>query len=276
MRSMSTAPRNSTPAGFTLVEVLVIAPVVLIVIGVLVGMIIALVGSAMATSNRNAMVYNNQDALDRIEQDVRLSARILPSTGSSNLTTPQGSDTNFTGTAPFTASSSVLVLDTVATTKNPADSTRQPVFYANTPNPCGAQQSSNQLFLVRVVYFVSGGSLWRRTLVPVYNTNTTSPNASTVCNAPWQRNTCSPGQTLAQCQTSDSEIATNVGSFNVKYLANSGSTIDLGSSGALSATALEVTINGQKSVSGRDITASSTVRATKINNIDSSQLPPFS
>lgn len=259
MRSTSATNRQWRNQGFTLIEMLIIAPVVILSIGAFIALMVSLVGTVLISRDRGALTYDIQNSLDQIEQDVRISAKFQTTTGT--LSAPQGSDDN---TAAFT-SSSALVLTTLTTDKSPLDGQRQLVYYANQPNPCGTKETYNKMLYTTVVYYIKGGSLWRRVIVPTYNTNAT-PDANTVCRTPWQRNSCTPGYTASPpCQTSDSEIMKNVSSMSIKYLSTPGSTADLGSSNAALASTVEVTINGQKMTGGKSITTSGVMRATKLN-----------
>lgn len=263
MRYMSQP--NNRAAGFTLVEMLIAAPIVMLVIGGFVALMVSMTGDILATRDYNTMTYNSQDALNRIEQDVRLSTQFLTTTGT-NLS-QQGSNNGGTGTAAFTITSSnnTLILSIPATDKNPTDSNRQLIYYANQPNACGAAQTSNQIFLTKVVYFIANGSLWRRTILPPYNTNAT-PDSNTVCAAPWQQNSCSPGYTpAANCATSDVEVMKNVTQLTINYYATPASTVDVGVSGASTATALNATVVGQATAAGRSIGTNQSVRANKLN-----------
>jgi competence protein ComGC len=249
-------------AGFTLVEMLVVAPVVILVIGAFVAVMTSIVGDVLLTRDRSAITFETQDALDRIEQDTRLATQFLTTTGT--LASPQGSDSNFTGTAAFTNTGN-LILSTNATDKSPSEPTRQIVYRANQPNACGATQSFNVVLPVQIIYFVKSGSLWRRTVVPTYNTNATV-DANTVCVAPWQRNTCSPPYTAsARCQTNDTEIMQDVDTFDVKYYLNAGAATDLGDASAGNASTIEVTINGKKTTAGRQFTTSGVLQVDKLN-----------
>lgn len=266
MHFSSRTNHSLATTGFTLVEVLIIAPIVILAIGGFVGLLIAMTSDVLITRDQNNMTYETQDALDQIEQDVRLSTQFLVTSGT--FTAPQGSDSNFTGTAAFTNSNNTLILGSLTTDKNPSDSTRQITYYAGQPNLCGAQQVYNRVFLAKVMYFIKNGSLWKRSVLPNYNTNATLDD-DTVCSAPWQRNTCSPGYSPStRCQTNDSEVMKNIDTFNIKYYDNPKSTTEIASSLALAATTIEVTINGKKVTAGRDITGSGSIRATKLNNID--------
>lgn len=263
---MQSSLTNKFQKGFTLVEILIIAPVVIIVISGFVALMITIVGDVLTSRDQSNMSYEIQDGLDRIEQDIRLTTQFLVTTGTQ--VAPQGSDSSFTGTAAFTSTSS-LIMGGLTTDKNPADTTRKLIFYAKQPNDCGGgQEVYNRVFQSKIIYFIKNGALWRRTVLPDYNTSATV-NDNTVCTAPWQQNSCSPGYSLAtRCQTNDVEITKNVKTFTVKYLSSAGSTVDLGAAQALNANAIEVTINGEKTTAGRTVATSGTIRGTKLNNLD--------
>lgn len=248
--------------GFTLVEMLVVAPVVILVIGAFVGVMTAIVGDVLITRDRSAVTFDTQDALNTIEQDTRLATQFLTTTGT--LASPQGSDSNFAGTAAFTNTSN-LILSTNGTDKNPNDTTRQIVYRAGQPNACGSTQSFNVIFPVQIVYFIKSGSLWRRTIVPTYNTNAIV-DANTVCAAPWQRNTCTPPYTpSARCQTNDVEIMQNVSSMTVKYYVDATAAVELTAANAGSASTIEVTLNASKTTAGRSFTTSGVLKVDKLN-----------
>lgn len=253
---------NQQAKGFTLVEMLVVAPVVILVIGAFIGVMTAIVGDVLITRDRSAVTFETQEALDRIEQDTRLATQFLTTTGT--LASPQGSDSNFAGTAAFTNTNN-LILSANATDKNPADATRQIVYRANQPNVCGATQTFNVILPVQIVYFIKGGSLWRRTIVPTYNTNVTV-DANTVCVAPWQRNSCTPPYTAStRCQTNDVEIMQNVASMDVKYYTDATAATELTDANAGNASTIEVTLNASKTTAGRSFTTSGVLKVDKLN-----------
>jgi type II secretory pathway pseudopilin PulG len=270
MRYSSRNSNRTESRGFTLIEMLIIAPVVLIVIGTFVTLMISMVGTVLITRDRNVLTYNVQDALDRIEQDTRISTQFLTTTGT--LTSPQGSGDT---TAAFSDTSS-LILSSLTTDKNPSNSNRQLVYYALQPNACGTKETYNRIFLNKIIYYIKNGSLWRRDVLPTYNMNAT-PDSNTVCEAPWQRNTCTLGYTaVPPCETNDEEIMPDVSSFSIKYYSDPGSSTDLGATGAGSASTIEVTINGAKTTAGKPLSSSGTIRATKLNSINADLQPPAS
>ena len=259
-------------SGFTLIEMLIIAPIVILAIGGFVALMVNMVGEVIVTREESGLAFETQQALDRIEQDVRLSTQFLVTSGT--LTSPQGSDDN---AAAFSNASNALLLSTLATDKNPADVSRGLIYIANQPNPCGSDQRYNRVLLTKVLYFIKNGSLWRRTVVPTWNTNSAATaDANTVCSAPWQVNSCSPGYTnTTQCQTNDEKIMDNITALNVQYYADAAGTTPLTAAEATSSGSINVTINSSKTVSGGNVvTDSGNVRVSKLNDIDTTQLPP--
>lgn len=261
--SLRNKTRQNAP-GFTLIEVLIIAPAVIIVISGFVALMLALTSDVLSTREQSVLAFETQDALDRIEQDTRLTTQFLVTSGTQLA--PQGSDNNFTGTAAFSNTNS-LIMGALTTDVNPVAATRQLVYYAKQPNDCGATQVYNRVLQAKVIYFIKDGSLWRRSILPPYNTNATADD-NTVCSTPWQRNTCSPGAAGALCETNDTEVMKNVKTFTVKYYSAPGDTTDIGNAQALNATTIEVIIEGEKTIAGRTIATTGTVRGTKLNNID--------
>lgn len=268
------SPTKKRRLGFTLVEVLIISPIIILAIGGFVGLMVKMIGDVLVTRDQSSLSYETQTALDRIEQDAKLSTQFLVTSGTQ--VTPQGSDSNFTGSAAFTNTSNTLIFSTLATTKNPSDTGRGLVYYANQPNACGSDQRYNRPMLTKTMYFIKSGSLWRRTVVPDWNTNSAATaDNNTVCNAPWQRNSCSPGYNVStRCQTNDEKVIDNITALTVKYYASPQDTTDIGASAALTASTIDVTLDSSKSTAGESIANSGTVRVTKLNDIDTTQLPP--
>lgn len=274
--SLATKIKQKKSDGFTLIEMLIIAPIVIIAISGFIALMVTIVGKVLLSRDQTSVTYDAQNALDRIEQDVKLSSKFLTTTGT--MPSPQGSDNNFTGTAAFSNTSNTLILNMLATDSNPRNWDRWLMYYDNQPNPCGNTETANRVFSVRVIYYINNGTLWRRTYVPPWNTNTSTPDANTICTYsssyyPWQKNSCSPGYTSAQCQTQDEQIMNNISSLNVKYYSTPGGTTDLGASNAGSATTVSVSITGSKTTAGNPFTVTSSMRGTKLNSINTDASP---
>ena len=241
---------------------LVIVPVARLTIAALISLMVALVGDVMMARSRAAAVYDLQDTLDRIEQDSRISSAFLPTY--SQLTSPQGRDG---GTASFSAAGPNydLILNMPATTANPYSGSRDLVYYADQPNPCSGTYQGNRPLTVRVIYFTSDNgdgtkTLWRRTIVPTWTT--TGGSASSVCAAPWQRDSCPLGSAIsATCQTFDEKLLTSVTAFTPTYYdANGASTTDV-----RNAVSMSLLLSQNQQVAGESISSSSTARISHVN-----------
>lgn len=257
----------SVKKGFTLVELLVIAPVAILVIAGLVGTMVSMIGDVLINQQRNVEIYETQDGLNQIEQDVRLSSAILSTTGT--VASPQGSDS---ATAAFTSNGTVnadqsislsstnaLILSAYATTTNPLLSSRS-LVYANSPTVCSGAYTTNPPVSYRIVYFISGGSLWRRTILPT---------GLTLCNGPaWQQNSCASG-----CITNDRLVVSNVSSVNVTYNIETtnpySSVIDTSLSTTDNPTSVKVQISTSKIVTGGAINSSLSIYATRLSDTSS-------
>lgn len=142
MRSMSqaepSAATSSRRSGFTLVEVLVVAPLVILILGALIAVIVVTTGSAMRATARSQLQNDVLAALDRIEQDVKLSITLKNS------------------------SAVQLNLDNLATSKNPLNPERKLIRRSD----CKVAESGLALedaLRYWNVYFVAGNVLYHQT-----------------------------------------------------------------------------------------------------------------
>ena len=83
MRCIAREPNSGRrSAGFTLIEVLVVAPMVILMLGTIIAMLVNLSSSAMRASAQASLQNDVLAALDMIEQDVKLSTAIAPGVNS--------------------------------------------------------------------------------------------------------------------------------------------------------------------------------------------------
>ncbi len=282
--------------GFTLVEMMVVAPIVILLIGAFIALIVNLTGEVMSSRGSNVLAYDLQNALNRIEQDVKLSTTYLSVTNIDVSTTKQGyGGTTTTGsTTAFTnvdktgtgGSSASLILNALVTSGNPLSTNAGIVYLANTPNSCSDydEYSKNTPMTMNIVYFVKDNTLWRRVIMPSNYTN-----ASIRCGAaPWQIPSCINGYSptsLTFCKSNDERMAdgVNPSDFTFKYFASASSTSedlvagnqaitnDATRNTALQSTpTVQVSIKADKTIAGRDISRTSSVRVTRLDTNASS------
>lgn len=260
---------NKHSPAFTLVELLVAVPMIVVVIGIITGLMLVLVGNVIASNAKNQMIYDSQSALNQIEQDAFLSTSYVDT-----YTAPAPQMKNDTsGAYDATPSSGTpdIIFNQLGTTKNPLDPSRNITYYAR-PNPCSGEQAANDMFFLKVVYFVKSGALYRRSIVPLNNTNST-PDGDTVCATPWQRGSCTEGYAAnARCQVKDTKLVDNVASMAVTYYnkATPGTAI----TNASLADSLRVTMNLTRKAAGDNYSHSITLSATRTNSLPTATAVP--
>lgn len=241
--------KQSTQNGFTLIEVLVVAPLVILLIGITIGYLSSLTGDGLKTQQKNVLAYNTQDALGIIDQDVSYSLSFKQSSGTVN--SPQGVNST---TAAFTSNSgNMLVLESAATDKNRLDPSRQLIQTGT-----GTCDTTKPLYTYYTIYFVSAAILYKRTILP---------SAST-CATPVQLNSCSADKLQqatppANCKVEDEALATDITSFSIEYQAN-GAVIP--AQNADDATKIALTLVAAKTIAGENIAYTGTLRSTKVSN----------
>lgn len=277
----NTARTSIRQRGFTLVEMLVVAPIVILAIGAFLTVIISMTGEVISSRASNTLTFNVQDALARIEEDTKLSAGFL-ATNSVPITAGSGQGynndaTNFTNVGGTSGTN--LILNMVATTGNPLSTSSQYIFLKDQPNACASAQNNIPL-TYNIVYFVRDNSLWRRVIMPAQYADT----VNYACAAAWQQPSCNPTWLQGQggtpfCRTNDVRLVDGVtaSDFSVSYFTGSGETganataSDTGASvanrtAALNAsTTVDVTINANQTAAGRDIIQSASVRTSRLD-----------
>lgn len=129
-------PSSRNSSGFTLVEVVIIAPVVILVIGAIVTAVVSMTGSAMRMQARAQLQRDVLAALDMMEQDLYLSVNIAP------------------------IHSNRLDMDVLATDVNPMDRNRRLIRRSNC-QPVSDIYRVSDAVNYRRSYFITGGNLYR-------------------------------------------------------------------------------------------------------------------
>lgn len=257
MRYMPSA--HSKLRGFTLVEVLVISPILVIVVAVMIGFFVSLTGDALMSRERNSMVFYLQSALNDIEDDISLSTDVVHQTGI--LPSPQGSDSNFSGTTQFESSSDTLVLERLATTDSPLSASRQLLYFADSPSPCSSPEG-NDVVTYRVVYFLDGTNLTKRTLVD-FGGRSVCGVSDVNSDGIYQRNSCKTTD-LSLCYSRDIIVAQNISDIEFLYY-QSPTSVSPSAPSTDGLASIRTTITGQKSIAGSTIEQSLSLRAARIN-----------
>ncbi len=272
---------STTLAGFTLVEMLVVAPIVILAIGAFIVLIVSLTGEVMSSRGSNLLAYNIQDTLSRIEEDVRLSAGYLSKNDIAlTSTNPQGRNTGDTldTTTDFTLLDSTygqsLILKSYVTSGNPVSLDSGLLYLADRPSACTsyAAYSHNVPMAMNIVYFVDDhDTLWRRTIMPA---DYADPNGYCGSNTPWQQPSCidKPGRSTF-CKTNDQKMLENVSEagFSIAYFTSASATTPLAISSSTDDAALEsvttvaVSLSASNTLAGREVSRSGLLRVSRLD-----------
>jgi competence protein ComGC len=270
--------KHSLQQGFTLIEMLVIAPIVVLAIGAFLTVIISMTGEVLSSRGANTLAYNVQDALNRIDQDVRLSTTFL---ATNNITLTAGEAqgynndaTNFTNVGGTSGRS--LILNSLATNDNPTALTSGLVYLTDKPNTCASNRvQDNTPMSINIVYFVKDNTLWRRTIMP----SNYAAGTSVYCSAPWQQPSCAPGYTAVFCKTNDIKLVEGIGEtgFRLQYFtsanatsanataSNTAASVPARGTALQSLSTVSVSIIASQNIAGRDVERSGTLRSTRLD-----------
>lgn len=226
----TTLTKHSKNRGFTLVEVAIVTPmVILIVLGIL-SLLIILVRNNAIQYNQASAVGGIRTALATIEKDIDNKTTFLPSTLPANFTdfNPPGQsgayNTAFGTTAgnPMTPSTNlnslfILASNQMVDTQIDTSGDQTTTAIKGTPvcNLATVTDPSN-IIPITIIYFVNAGTLYRRTLID--NTNPTS------CGPLLIKQSCPTGSDSHSpaCKVKDTALLNNVTQFEVDYYANPG------------------------------------------------------
>lgn len=238
-------------AAFTLVEVLVVAPAVIMLLGVMIFYFMQITGEGLRLRQTNEQTYAINNTLATIENDA---FRALSFSSNLSPASPQGRNDN---TGSFLGAND-LIVQSVATVNNPESLSRKLAYQdVKSPSNCGdSTVISNPYVSAYFVYFVKDETLWRRTIMQ-------KPVSS--CETIWQEDSCSPGVTGANCQAEDSKLLENVVSFDLTYYGGEDSATELPDTNIEAGKAVRVSITTEKNIAGKPATASGSLRIVSTN-----------
>ncbi|MBM3210319.1 hypothetical protein FJZ39_03190 [Candidatus Saccharibacteria bacterium] len=251
-------PIQQKNAGFTIVEIAVIAPIMIAAVVTIIAAIITMTTSTLSSRTESQLLHTTRQAIDTATQDIRLSASFMTEIPF-NLSTPFGRDDNTASfvDSPAESSNDTLILASFQTDQNPLEPTRQLVLQPGAGVACAnATFSNSQALQYYTIYFVKESTLWRR----IIKSNETG------CTPSWQRSTCSPGrQNGTSCVTQDQLVADNVQAFRVAYFATANSTTAINStnSAGVNATTARITLELAQNVNGTTLTEQQVYYATR-------------
>lgn len=239
--------KASLQKGFTLVELLVISPILMITVLATVTFLFNEYGNISKQNGQLNLQLEGQNILFGLQDDIWYANQFVNdrNTNLSDDYAPNGGWTY--NTTPPT-----LIINTAALTKSHRDPARQPVYINESTCTPPDGNGVNSVLYNNVIYFVSGTNLYKRIL--------TAPSGMALCSALYVKQTCPVGHTSATCPA-DILLSTHVNTFSVTYYdtGNVVTTIPENSE------SVKIDIGLKDKAFAEDIFASSSLRLRKIN-----------
>lgn len=188
--------------GFTLIEVLVVAPLMMMTIIIMMTYLFNLFGQLTQEGASLRLTTDAQLITLALQDDVYFANAFVSTTNSglSDAYAPSGGWTN-------NSNPKSLIISTPALTKNNRDPNRQPV-YIDTEGCDPANLSNNSFLYNNIVVFVSGTKLYKRIL--------TAPNGLATCGSSYEKQTCPENHSSTSCPK-DILLSDKLNSFKVSY-----------------------------------------------------------
>lgn len=271
----------SKERGFTLVEVAIVAPIlVLVVLGVL-ALLITLVTNNSIEIARNSLISETRGAFSTIEADVGSSSTFIPGSLPANFIDNSPRPQNFTyksqGTDSNNAASPNLrglfvqgynqVID--PDPSNASSQTRTIPAYKKGADPCNVSINTDldNAMPIAVMYWVEKGDLYRRTIIDK-DTGTTQ-----LCGDPLVKQSCpSDSAYPSPCTIIDTKLMSNVTKFYIDYYLNPNSSSPIANVYATPSTtidqakSIQITIEATKYASGQPVSYSSSLRISRLGS----------
>lgn len=252
MRRLPPFFRNSTHSpslqkGFTLLEILIMSPVVFITVIVIIGYLFGQYGQLTQQGALINLQVEAQNATFSMQDDIFF-ARAFNTTINNNLVDPFQPNGGWT----YNSNPPRLIVSTVATTADHRSPDRKPV-YINTYG-CSPQETleKNDELYNNVIYFVSGTTLYKRTL--------TAPSGMATCGSSYLKQNCPAANANNACPA-DHVLTDKLQSLIITYYDTDNNV----TSSPAAAEKVQVTVNLKDRAFAEDITANSSITMRKLN-----------
>lgn len=240
--------------GFTLLEVVVIMPIMILTVAVLVAFLITVYGNLLSKNVSLQLAAEAQSALFSMRDDMFYAVRFA-STNQNDTT-----DANAPSGGWNAVTQNSLIVYEAAYTAPREIANRQLVYKKDTPNPCnGTEIGQNQYSTNTLIYFVSGGTLYRRVLVPDQTRN---------CLSTYRLQTCpSAGSGCSQ----DVAVANDVKQFSQRFYSGYGNNAEITLAQLqtdpkqfIQVSRVDITLTLEKKVNAEPVDATASISIKKI------------
>lgn len=232
--------------GFTLIEILIMSPIVMLTIVIIMSFLFNQYGQLVQQGSQLNLNVEAQNITFSMQDDLFF-ANAYSSAINTNLT-----DSNQpSGGWKAASTPQTLIVSVPAETANHRSASRQPV-YINTVGCDPTVLTDNSPLYNNVIYFVSGTNLYKRYL--------TAPSTLSTCGTSYQKQTCPSNLVTASCPA-DRLLSDKLQSFTVTYY----DTSNIVTTNPDIAEKVKIDIQLKDKAFAEDITSSSTITLRKIN-----------
>jgi hypothetical protein len=233
--------------GFTLVELLVIGPVMLLATITAMTFLFNQYGQIVKQDGQLRLRMEAQNLLFGFQDDLWF-ANQFSSTINSNLSDPyQPAGGWNNATSPPT-----LIVSLTALTTNQRDPNRQPVYINESTCTPPDGDGANSILYNNTIYFQEDTNLYKRTL--------TAPAGLATCGTSYEKQTCPEANSSPTCRA-DPVLSDHVTSFSVTYY----DVDNVVTTTPESAESVEVSLTLTDKAFGENVTATSSLRLRKLN-----------
>jgi competence protein ComGC len=236
-------------AGFTLVELLIICPILMAVIAFMMNYLFNQYGELVQQNSQVNLQVEAQADTFAMQDDVFF-ANAFVSTMNTNLSDSYAPSGGWAASSSPTAP--VFIISTPALTASNRSASRGPV-YINTLgcSPLSVEQENDPLYN-NIVYWVSGTNLYKRVI--------SAPSSMSTCGTSWQKQSCPAASASSSCPA-DNLLSDKVSSFAITYYNGSGAQVIMPEQ----ATAVKVSLTLSDQAYAQVVTANSTLTLRRLN-----------
>lgn len=240
-------------SGFTLVELLVISPIVMAVTVGAVSFLFSQFVSLVKQSAQINLQLEGQTILFGLQDDLWYSNQFASDLNSNLVDAYQPS-----GGWTYNTSPQTLIVSSAALTTNRRNINRQAVYVNQSTCTPVDGNGVNSVLYNNVIYFVNGSNLYKRVV--------SAPTSLALCGTPYQKQTCPAASVSPTCPVDfllTSHLSTDpaVPGFTVTYYDTSNTVTTIPEI----AESVSVKINLKDKAAADDISASSSMRIRKLN-----------
>lgn len=237
---------NNDETGFTLVELLVMAPIMIVTIVLLMSYMFNQFGQLTQQGAQVNLQVDAQAITFSMQDDIFFASNFAKNINAGLSDTYQPSGGWSYNTTPQT-----LIISTLALTQSHRSADREPV-YINTEGCDEANLINNSELYNNIIYFVSGTKLYKRIL--------SAPTGVATCGTSHQKQSCPEANATTGCPR-DRLLTDKLNSFTITYLDTNNTTV----SDPETAERVKIDLQLKDRAFAEDVFSSSSITYRKLN-----------